>query len=206
MAGQRKPDGPQKALKQDELVEKMVPDPSQAPSDLTVLTGLLGKSTKAGYWRLYTTSRFNEYLEIGEADIVHSESLSSDRNPQGGTRLWVIRDAKLRHTRTESRQVEAEFLQGKITAEFLPRANAQYPQPAGPAAGRADWSARGYCYSAGEYFCTWGQPCTQRIITCTDKVQAVVHRTEIVACTPRDDGQNPQTGTPCTDQYNTACC
>jgi len=107
-----------KELKQDPLVEKLKADPSQDPNVKT-FTGYLGRSTQVGYWRLYLTPQLNEYLEISEEDISHNQSLATEQSPLGGTMLWIRRVANVQYTRTVSRQVQAEFLQGDMTATFL---------------------------------------------------------------------------------------
>jgi hypothetical protein len=167
-------------LKQDLLVEKLIPDPTQPAADVTALVGFVGKSTKELFWRLYLTPGLSEYVEIAAADIVSSESLTTPEKPLAGTLLWVKRSAQLQHTRSESRQIQAEFLQGGIVSEFLPGTGISV---AGPVIGGHAQVG----YSGGGMFCTWGQPCTARIITCTDKVEVgPQHRTEVVVCTPRE--------------------
>ncbi len=116
MADQEDANGPKN--KQDALVEKLVPDPAQIP-DVTVLIGFLGKSSRTGYWRLYLNPQLNHYVEGAEEDLAHSETLVTERNPLCGTMIWVRRNAVLQHTRTISRQAQAEFLEGDITRSFL---------------------------------------------------------------------------------------
>ena len=106
-------------LKQDPLVDRLRPDPSQPLPDVVVLFGYLGKSSEREHWRLYLTTQLNEYVEIAEGDILETESVATEKNLMGGTRLWIRRDAPLQHVRVNSRQVEAEFLQGDITGTQL---------------------------------------------------------------------------------------
>jgi len=107
-----------KELKQDPLVEKLKSDPSQDPN-VRLFTGYLGRSTQVGYWRLYLTPQLDEYLEINEEDISHNQSLATEQSPMGGTMLWIRRGANVQYTRTVSRQVQVEFLQGDMTATLL---------------------------------------------------------------------------------------
>src|SRR6516162_2510772 len=88
-------------LEQHPLVEALVPDPSQGPPNATVLRGFLGKSTHDGVWRLYLTSALDEYIEIPEADILHSRQLPDDQ----GTVVWVPKGLQLQHIRTQAQQV-----------------------------------------------------------------------------------------------------
>ena len=102
-------------LQPDALIERLVPDASQIP-DVRILGGFLGKSTREGYWRLYLTPTLNEYVEFAEDDVVHSHTLESDERQLGGTMIWVRREANLQHTRSASREAQADFLQGAIAA------------------------------------------------------------------------------------------
>jgi hypothetical protein len=109
-------------LKPDELIEHLVPNASHIP-DVRVLGGFLGKSTREGYWRLYLTPSLNEYVEFAEDDVVHSHTFESDESPLGGTVIWLRREANLQHTRSASREAQADFLQGAIAASALRRGN-----------------------------------------------------------------------------------
>jgi hypothetical protein len=110
-------------LEQDDLVDKLASEPSAAPPDVTMLDGFLGKSPREGFWRLYLTPQLNEHVEVAEGDIVHRESRATEQDPLRGTRLWIRRQAVLQHSRTESRQVQAEMLSGSIATQFLPLAH-----------------------------------------------------------------------------------
>jgi len=120
-------------LRQDELIEKLVPDPA-APPDVIMLAGWMGKSHRAGYVRLYLTPLLNEYVEISEKDVLHHQPYPPAMNPLGGTYVWVRREANLQHTQTATQQVQAQFLQGGITSRFLPKAGmeSQFIKPYGP--------------------------------------------------------------------------
>lgn len=122
MAEPKKPKG-STGLKEDEIIARLVPDPATS-TDVISLAGYLGKSARKGVWRLYLTLELNEYLEIAEDDIVHTQPRASD-DPSGGTVVWIKRNATLQRTRTESRQAQAEFLQGDISAAFLANAKGQ---------------------------------------------------------------------------------
>ena len=105
-------------LKQDGLIEKLVPDPA-TPPDAMVLSGLVGRSTKAGYWRLYLTPQLNDYVEFSEKDVLHHQQFPPALSPLGGTLIWIKGDAKLQHTQTTIQQAQGQFLQGNIAAKFL---------------------------------------------------------------------------------------
>lgn len=114
MAEKKKP-GPKRELKQDALVERLVPDPSQ-PSDVVVLQGYLGASDRPGYWRLYLTQDLKQFVELAEDDIVHNEPIPTSISPSGGTTLWVKSSAKIENTSTTARQAQAQFLAGDIAS------------------------------------------------------------------------------------------
>jgi hypothetical protein len=102
----------------DPLVEKLVPDPSQPPPPAVALTGLLGRSARESHWRLYFTSALERYAEFKEEDVLGSVKIPREQSPFAGleaTRVWLKREAEVDYTRTESRRVQAEVLQGGIT-------------------------------------------------------------------------------------------
>jgi hypothetical protein len=110
---------PSQALVPDQLVESLVPDPSQSPTPTVSLTGLLGRSAKEGYWRLYFSSTLERYAEFKEEDVLHSMKVPRALPPFLGmeaTRVWIRHDAEIEYTRTESRRVQAKALQGGLTA------------------------------------------------------------------------------------------
>lgn len=113
-------------LQPDPVVDALMADPTQGPPGTTVLTGFLGKSPNEGKWRLYLDPGLTEYVEVPEADIKHSETLPD----ASGTSIWVLSTTPLTHVRTQTQDVQAEFLGGAITDELL----AVQPGPA-PAEG-----------------------------------------------------------------------
>jgi hypothetical protein len=119
MAEPKKPVRPgTKGLEQDEIIARLVPDPSDPP-DVVVMVGFLGESPKPKFWRLYQTLDLKDYAEIAEEDIVYSQSLTTELQPLGGTVIWIKSGARLKYSQSESRLAEAEFMQGDITRNFL---------------------------------------------------------------------------------------
>ena len=111
--------GPEReGLKQDRLVEALIPDPAQGPPDTTVLHGYLGKATTEGVWRLYQTAKLDSYVEIPESEILFSQQLPNDQ----GTSVWVRKDLPVEVVRPGATQVQAEFLAGPIAGANLGRA------------------------------------------------------------------------------------
>src|SRR2546427_304265 len=98
MAAQKQPpaEEPSPHLDEHALVKALVPDPSQGPPNATVLQGFLGKSPTNGVWRLYLSSALDEYVEIPEEDILHTQEL-----PDGqGTLVWVPTSLNVQHVKT----------------------------------------------------------------------------------------------------------
>jgi hypothetical protein len=110
--------------KPDDLAAELVPDPTQLP-DVVVLRGYLGKTTRAGFSRLYVDVSFNEYVEVADEDIVANRSLAA--SPLGGTVLWVKRNAKLLRATVCLAQEHAAFLKGEIIASALRRSRMDLP-------------------------------------------------------------------------------
>ena len=86
--------------------------------------GFLGKSARDGYWRLYLSPDLGDFVDIPEDAIIHREQLDRERSTLGGTIIWIRREANIVHTRIESREAQAEFLQGGITAAYFRGARA----------------------------------------------------------------------------------
>jgi hypothetical protein len=105
------PDEPE-GLPQHPLVEQLKPDPAQPARRVISLTGLPGNSDRAGYQRIYLTSRLDYYAEFLTSDIVSSESVPADRSPIPGheaTRVSVGRDATIHYVRVRTAQPLDEF-------------------------------------------------------------------------------------------------
>lgn len=104
-------------LREDELVERLAPDIGEA-RPLTVLPGILSRTQRDGYFRLYLTYTFDHYVEIAEEDIIYSKPIPASASSVGGTLLWIRSSAPLQYTQITSRQIQAEFLKGSITANL----------------------------------------------------------------------------------------
>ena len=107
-------------MQEEEFIQKLVPNPSQPP-DVQLLGGYLGKSSQAGYWRLYLNPELTSYVDIAEKDIVYSQPANNNQNSLGGTLLWVRRRTEIKTTRTTSRESQAAFLRGAIAASIARR-------------------------------------------------------------------------------------
>jgi hypothetical protein len=108
---EEEPDAPEE-LSQDPFVERLRPDPAQPPTPVRVLEGLMGKSDREEYWRLYFTRELNSYVEFRAEDVVYSEPIPSDQPPFVGldaTRVGIQRDATIEFTRTRMPRPVDEF-------------------------------------------------------------------------------------------------
>src|SRR3712207_301394 len=106
--------GDSRELKQDELVERLMPEPvmpeppagapgapgagPRTPPDVLRLSGFLGQDTEEGYWRLYLTPNLDTYVKVAESDVVASQELAPEFTPgptsSAGTVLFVKREAE----------------------------------------------------------------------------------------------------------------
>ena len=84
-------------------------DPECAEDGLTVLQGYLAPGGSEGLWRLYLTLELDEYVLLHDADIV------AQRQAGGRSLVWIRSSGRVRYVRvTEGRDVQAEFLRGRI--------------------------------------------------------------------------------------------
>jgi hypothetical protein len=110
--------GSSKKIKQDPLLDKIGLDPNRA-HETVVLRGWLGRSTQEGRWRLYLNPQLNKYVEFSDQDIAHTEPLPSGQSPLGGSIVYFKSDVTLQHTSISSQRIQAEWLQGDISSQFL---------------------------------------------------------------------------------------
>jgi hypothetical protein len=98
-------------LKQDEIIERLVPDPTNIP-EVKVFVGFLGNGTRAGRWRLYKTALLNDYVEFAEEDLLHHLPVA-----RHGTVVWLKRSAHVQQVRTANADVP-DFFKGDIMRAF----------------------------------------------------------------------------------------
>ena len=159
MANKEKPNDAAKQLKQDSLVEQLVPDPGN-PQPTIQLTGWLGKGTEEGIWRLYLSPELDEYVEFSEQTVAHSQPVQKEQSALGGTTVWLKAGTPLNHTQIRRRQVQADFLSGGITTGFLAGSTSSLP-----AAGKKapiPGTTRGYVCSVNPHI----PACQQRTQVC----------------------------------------
>lgn len=194
-------------LQPDPVVDALVPDPSQGAPGTTVLHGYLGKSPTEGVWRLYLDPALTEYVEVPEADIQHSETLPD----ASGTSIWVLSTTPLKHVRTETQDVQAEFLGGAITDELLATRPAgpvgvpggQIPAPvslAGPCISRVPCPSTVNCPSIQVICPSSVDACPSRIGPCISRIPcpSVPCPSITNICPSRQ--QCPSVATPCLSQ------
>lgn len=110
MADKRSNGDPKKPLQEESIVARLKSGASGELAGLTSYIGLLGRSSKEGYWLLYPSLDMGQCIEIQESDIVHSEPLPPEQSPfggLGGTRVFVRKGAQVTTTRTVSRTSQA---------------------------------------------------------------------------------------------------
>jgi hypothetical protein len=101
-----------KDLPQHPLVERLKPDPSQPPLKTIDLVGLPGRSDRAGFQRLYLTTKLDYFAEFQTSDLLHAEAVPADQSPLSGqeaTRVSVARNATIYYTSARSAQPVDEF-------------------------------------------------------------------------------------------------
>lgn len=95
-----------KGLEPDEIVERVVPDPTK-PGARRLVGLFLGKSSDDDYWRLYMNEGFSHFLEFRKED-----TLDAQRAASGRLVVWLQPTSKVRETRTQTGPVE--FVHGTI--------------------------------------------------------------------------------------------
>jgi hypothetical protein len=104
-----------KKLVEDALISSLVPDPADVAS-VRMFVGLLGKSSRSGYWRIYTSPQLTSFVEVREEDILHAEQMEGALR---GTAAWIRADAQLTRTEVGTHQAQTDFLSGDIARGHL---------------------------------------------------------------------------------------
>ena len=109
-------------FQEDFLPEHLVADPANPPRVVTFV-GLLGRSHRDGYRRLYLDEGLRDWFEVAESDILHLDrGDDSDQGSVTGTILWVDQYTNLDRRRTQPEELQGEFVSGDLATETVPQA------------------------------------------------------------------------------------
>lgn len=98
----------------DKFVDAVRPDPKDG-SAVALLSGFIGKSSEDNHIRLYSDASLNDFVEIPEESIVHSETMSKDESALGGSHLWVKSDTVVTTGNPEAKtRMKSQLLQGDL--------------------------------------------------------------------------------------------
>jgi hypothetical protein len=168
---------------QDPLVERLRPDPSEPPTPVMVLEGLLGDSDRPGFRRLYFTRELDHYAEFRADQALSIEAIPEDRPPwpgQEATRVTLPRDATVDYTRTRVARPLDEF---DLDVRLGPAR--------GFARGAVTWEAE--CPGA-----TWGEcPTSLTCVSCPDTCQITICRGRTCIDSPTCDIECPTRAPTC---------
>jgi hypothetical protein len=96
------------------LVKALNPDPTKAPTRALKLFGFLGEGSSADESRLWLDDELTSYVDVPIKAILYVKALADD----AGTILWVDPEAKLKYSSVTSHSVQAQFLEGAMTANL----------------------------------------------------------------------------------------
>jgi hypothetical protein len=102
--------------KLDNFTSKVVADPAK-PQDTLLINGFLGASSEAGHTRIYTDPTLDNFVDVSNADIVHTEPVAKEQSPLGGHYIWVKKNAEIVSGMTGAEKTKAKFLEGPIAAQ-----------------------------------------------------------------------------------------
>ncbi|MGA7341849.1 MAG: hypothetical protein WBX18_14695 [Terracidiphilus sp.] len=121
-------DGKKQNLRLDEFTAKVVPDPKN-PGKALCLTGFLGAASEPDQTRIYWDPSLTSYVDVANADILHSEPLPAAQSPLGGSILWVSSSAEVTAGSSGGQSAKGKFFEGPVMSA--------YGAGFGPAAGAA---------------------------------------------------------------------
>lgn len=113
-------DNKDEGIKENEHVKRMLKDKKELPTDTTVLYGYVGSSDSSEITRLYTDFSFKKYYEINKNDIKDWKENTEDKDPFGGTYLFIDSDAEIKVVQIQVTKVIARFLAGAISERVRP--------------------------------------------------------------------------------------
>lgn len=105
-------------VRRDAFVKSVRPDP-KSNEELVLLQGYVGDSDQNGYIRVYADPTLSDFIELLEKDICYADSVSTEEDPLGGSRLWVRKTTVF--TAGEPghvNRVKSSFLEGDIVKAF----------------------------------------------------------------------------------------
>lgn len=105
------------AARRTKFVAKIVGDPANPPKT-KLLTGFLGDSSLEAHTRLYFDASLNDYAEIPDDAILHTEPRSPEESTLGGEYVWVEATAKLTYSAPNPHGSKAQFFDGPIYQEY----------------------------------------------------------------------------------------
>ncbi|HEX3683455.1 MAG TPA: hypothetical protein VHU83_13040 [Bryobacteraceae bacterium] len=139
-----KPKNAAREVRLDDFVANAVPDPANVGQTL-FLTGFLGASSQPEHTRIYADASLSSYVDVETSDIVHSEALSKEQSPLGGSYIWLKRNAEV-YFGGPGQSTKGKFLQGPLTAAY----GAQF--------GAAEGAVAGAIKPYPTLQCTWNPP------------------------------------------------
>src|ERR1700761_351370 len=111
-----KPKDARRGVRLDDFIANAVPDPRNVGETL-FLTGFVGASSQSEHTRIYSDASLSSYVDVKTSDIVHSEALSEQQSPLGGSYIWLKRDAEV-YFGSPGQSTKGKFLQGPLTAAY----------------------------------------------------------------------------------------
>ncbi|MBS1877606.1 MAG: hypothetical protein JSU00_30620 [Acidobacteria bacterium] len=114
MADETKPNDPNSRL--DAFVAKVTGDPAN-PQQTLLLSGFMGASSEAHLTRIYSDETLENYIDVANDDIVHTEPRPASESPLGGSYIWIKKDAEALYGKAGAERSKARFLEGPISAQ-----------------------------------------------------------------------------------------
>ena len=150
----------QPKIRLDELTARAVPDPKN-PEEALLVAGFVGASSEPEKTRIYWDASLSTYVDVDTADILHSEPLTKEQSPLGGSYIWLKRNAQVFFGSAGGQTTKGKFFEGPLMAAYSGQFGAAAgPGTAAPGAGlNLPYSLHVYCNPTP--FCTQVVGCWQ---------------------------------------------
>jgi hypothetical protein len=91
-------------IRYDDFIAKLVPDPAKVEPTL-LLSGFVGRGGAEGAVRIYSDPTLNKWVDVPEADIVHSMPIPDSKF--GGSHVWARASAQIKPGNAAAAATEA---------------------------------------------------------------------------------------------------
>jgi hypothetical protein len=104
-------------LRYDDFIANVIPDPAKVEPTL-LLSGFVGRGGAEGAVRIYSDPTLNKWVDVPEADIVHSMPIPDSKF--GGSYVWARASAQIKPGNAAATEAPRQAPQAEAAAPAPP--------------------------------------------------------------------------------------